>query len=489
MPYRLRFDGVNDNVTIVSGINGNVGTQTYSYRVKGILNALPTVAGVTGAFAFIGTTATGQANGVCVYSTGAVNLVSGNTLRYGTSAGFLSAGAPFDFTLSHLNTGAWTITDNITSSVVASGTFTTSTSWSGALNNIGRFSSTITSYLNADIEFIEVTGHVNANKWDAGLSDGTGTVLPTTNGLNQGTLVNFAVPDCWVFYSTGASWEGTIGKTSLTVSNKQLFTALGYQTDVGLLDIFHTGKQQSVSAGYSNVLNKTTDDLSNKQLVLQAGAVLDLVKYTEDISYKQLEVQAGTSVSFTGLLNKQNYPVTYKQLSTQLGWSGSSQKQTLFLSSKQESVNAGFVVEQSKQSLVLNGEQLSVEAGSSISFVGTLSKQNYLLSQKALGSSLGAVVTVPKANLPVSFKPLSKLDTLSLTIGKSSLSLTGKALGLINGHLLEAQKRTLNLVTKQLSLGEIVYPIVPVERLFTIEHKNNIYIFKQNINVHIMKGK
>lgn len=216
MSYRLRLNPAGSSgtefVSLATGITGNVGTQTYSYRVKGILNALPTVAGTPGAFGFIGTTATGQGNGICVYSTGAVGLVSGNTPRYGTSAGFLSVGVPFDFTISHISTGAWTITDNITTTVVASGTFTASTSWSGSLNNIGRLSSTTVHYLNADIEFIEVTGqHVNGRTWDANLSNGTGVILPTTVGTNQGTLTNFggATDSWWVYYSDVEEHFGT----------------------------------------------------------------------------------------------------------------------------------------------------------------------------------------------------------------------------------------------------------------------------------------
>lgn len=222
MSYVLRFnpDGSSGNnyVSFVTGITGNLGTQTYSYRVKGILNALPTVTGTPGAFGFIGTATNAQSNGICVYSTGAVNVISGGSLRYGTSAGFLSVGVPFDFTVSHISTGAWTITDNLTSTVVASGTFTASTSWSSSLNNIGRLNSTTTHYLKADIELIEVTGHTNARTWDANLSGGTGDILPTTVGTNQGTLVNFPMDNReWVFYGSGDQelLLGTLSSTTV----------------------------------------------------------------------------------------------------------------------------------------------------------------------------------------------------------------------------------------------------------------------------------
>lgn len=216
MSYRLRLNPAGSSgtefVSLATGITGNLGTQNYSYRIKGILNAMPTVAGNTGAFAFIGSAGNAQSNGICVYSTGAVNVLSGGTLRYGTLAGFLSAGEPFDFTVNHVNTGAWTITNNITSTVVASGTYTASTSWSASLNNIGRLNSSTTHYLNADIELIEVTGqHTNGRVWDANLSNGTGTILPTTVGTNQGTLTNFggATDSWWIYYSDVEEHFGT----------------------------------------------------------------------------------------------------------------------------------------------------------------------------------------------------------------------------------------------------------------------------------------
>jgi hypothetical protein len=265
---RLNPDGSsNDNfVSLASGITGNVGTQTYSYRVKGILNALPTVAGTPGAFAFIGTTATGQGNGICVYSTGAVGLVSGNTPRYGTSAGFLSVGVPFDFTISHINTGAWTITDNLTSTVVASGTFTASTSWSGSLNNIGRLNSTTTHYLKADIELIEVTGHTNARTWDANLSGGTGDILPTTVGTNQGTLVNFTTVDAdkWINYGgTAATMAAALFSLSSVSSaleaNIQLMSTLASVSYISsALSAGATGLAASLQARSTAAAQATT---------------------------------------------------------------------------------------------------------------------------------------------------------------------------------------------------------------------------------------
>lgn len=291
MTIALRFnpDGSSGNnyVSFATGITGNVGTQTYSYRVKGILNALPTVAGTPGAFAFIGTTATGQGNGICVYSTGAVGLVSGNTPRYGTSAGFLSVGVPFDFTVSHINTGAWTITDNLTSTVVASGTFTASTSWSGSLNNIGRLNSSTTHYLKADIELIEVTGHTNARTWDANLSGGTGDILPTTVGTNQGTLVKFTTVDADKWINYGGVPEYTVNITG---------TYAGYTASV-IADATEPVFTVSVAASYASYIAAVNS--TNTKPIKSASIVSTYPSYTTNISATGGNVTYNSSINAT----------------------------------------------------------------------------------------------------------------------------------------------------------------------------------------------
>ena len=48
-----------------------------------------------------------------------------------------------------------------------------------------------------------MSGFSNAEKWDSNLSGGTGSILPTVSGSNQGTLVNFP--------TDGTQWETTGG--------------------------------------------------------------------------------------------------------------------------------------------------------------------------------------------------------------------------------------------------------------------------------------
>lgn len=460
MGYRLRFDGTNDFVQIATACSVNWGTATYTIEFGAIVTRFP----ASGNEGILGSDA-GTTTGITLRQLsgdGALAVVTGGTFRYASAAGLVILNEYHVYRLEHdTGTGAFRwYRDGV--QFGSSGTFTTSTTQTvrcfGRANTGGGFAQ-------MDLEYIELTGFTNANEWDANLSLGTGTTLPTADTVNQGTLNNFGGSP-WIFYSADVSWSGTIGKTSLTVTTKALLTSLGYQQSIVKSSGTVSPKSLNIAAGHSQTINKNTLTLSPKQLA----------------------VQAGTSVSFTGLINKTNFPVTYKTLSSQLGWSGNNGKQTLVLNGQPEQVSAGFEVEASKSTLMIGDKQLSLTAGSSISFVGVLNKTNYPVSNKGMDVHAGHVSEINNQNIPIQTKQLSieSGGGLSLTIGKSSLSLTGKALGLINGQILSAQKRVLTLVGKQLSLGEIEYPIVPVERIFTIKQKDTTYILKQTINLHVM---
>lgn len=198
MPYALRFDGFNDVVSIASGMTGNAGTSTYSFRIKsGPAGITLPVSGLTG---FIGSSSASTSNGIVVTSTGQLRIYTAGSNRYGSTSQLIFSGVEFDYTLTHVSAaGAWDIYNNLTNSPTGeSGNFTASTSFS-ALNQFGR-SSSAGAYLQGDIALIAVTGLANAQTWDADLSVGVGSTLPTVSGTNQGTLTNFTVPDCWISY-------------------------------------------------------------------------------------------------------------------------------------------------------------------------------------------------------------------------------------------------------------------------------------------------
>lgn len=487
MTYRLRSDGVDDVVQIASAITiASLGTQAWTFRYKGEIQT------VTGTTALAGTSSSSTVAGPAVSTTGQMIIRSSANVTIATSpAGFIIFGENHKYECDHAAGGAisWKRDDV----EIGTGSYTaTGTSWTN-INQFFRASSAATARLPSDTDYIEFVGTVNANKWDAGLSDGTGTILPTSNGLNQGTLVNFTVPDCWVFYSTGSSWEGTIGKTSLNVTTKQLLTSLGYSVSTGKSTLTLTTDQLSVSVGTVLGVGKQSLVLNTKPEDVQLGYVNVLSKQAYTLLTKQLSVVVGANTPFTGTLNKTSYALSGKQLavnaglnldvikdsfslspktlSNTLGWNSGFDKQTLNVSGKQESTDLGYVIDINELNLAISGKPFSIQTGTSVSFIGELGKSDLNLVGKPLSVSAGT--SVPFIGL----------------LGKTSLSLSGKALSRLHGQILDVQKQSISLVTKQLSIGEVVYPIIPVERLFTFTDKGRTYLFKQTTNIYLMKGK
>lgn len=219
----LVFDGVNDIVTFSSAMTGNAGASAYTMRVKSGPSGITLPA--SGLAAFIGTSTNSAQTGIMTNSAGRLMIYTSASLRYGSTNGFIQSGVPFDITLTHNADGTWDFYDNINGVTNSSGTFATSTSF-GNLNCFGRASSTNATHLQGQIEFIEVTGLANSEKWDANLSGGTGSVLPTVSGNNNGTLVNFPTDGSqWGGFGSSAtlSFAGTLPK--LTASSTLVVAA------------------------------------------------------------------------------------------------------------------------------------------------------------------------------------------------------------------------------------------------------------------------
>lgn len=348
-------------------------------------------------------------------------------------------------------------------------------------------------YGNMAFYTMSITAASGNRFYDASASGGTGTSLPDTTSGQNGTLFGFSVPADWVFYSSGSSFSGTIGKTSLSSVTKQLSTSLGYSVATGKSSATLNTDQLDISLGYSNVVNISTNTPNTRQLNISVGAVLGVGKqslilntqqestqlgYVNVLSKqeytlltKQLSVVVGANLPFTGVLNKTTYSLSGKQLDIVAGWNSGLNIQSLNVDGKQESANLGYVVDINELSIPVIGKPFSIQTGTSISFIGELSKSDLNIVGKPLSVDAGTVI------------PFIGL------LGKTSLSLSGKALSRLYGQILDIQKQSVSLVTKQLSVGEVVYPIIPVERLFTFTDKGRTYLFKQTTNVYLLTNK
>lgn len=300
----------------------------------------------------------------------------------------------------------------------------------------------------------------------------SGVALVDEVSGQNGTIQNPPAGNAqWVFYSSGStSWEGTIGKTSLPIVNKSLSINTGQLLSPNKVTLTLSTKQQSISTGFVATNGKTSLTLSPKQESINVGYINTLSKLGLALLQKQLSITVGANLPFTGVIGKTTYALNGKQLGLALGWNGGVDKSTLPVSNKQESVLAGFVNTINEINIPVNGKPLNLQTGTSISYVGTINKGSLNVSGKPLNVVAGT--SIPFVGL----------------MQKTSLTLTGKQLGVVRGQVLDLQKQALNIVGKQLSLGEIVYPIVPIERVFTIKDGDRIHYFKQTTTVYVMKN-
>jgi hypothetical protein len=269
--------------------------------------------------------------------------------------------------------------------------------------------------------------------------------------------------------NVSVEWQGNIGKTSLTVSNKLMITSLGYTNVVNKSTLNLQPDQLQRSTGFGSSIVKRNLPVNTKSLNRSTGFASAIVKRNLPISLKQLAVAAGASLPFTGVLNKATYALTPKQLRVVAGWSNSASKLSLSISGKVEGVQLGRVLNLTEQNLTLQPKTLTAQTGTSVSFLGEIVKGQLNVATKPLGATTG--------------------QALSFTgsINKTSLTLSGKTLSSVRGMVLDIQKESFDLVTKSLTFGLQQYPIVPIERIFTLTDKGRTFLFKQITTVYIIK--
>lgn len=365
----------------------------------------------------------------------------------------------------------------------------------GAIQTIAALNSSATR--GGSLKYLKYTDFVtpaNNRLYDANLSNGTGTILPESiSGINATQVGAWPADNSeWVFYESGGgvAWTGVIGKTNLTPVSKNLLTVLGYSSVVNKHTNNLTNKQLNLSSGfsksfvkgggalvnkslttslgYSQTLNQSGEQLTQKILSVKAGYSSVLGNQNLLLTGKQLNISTGTAISFTELINKASYTLGYRAFEVSAGFNSNLVDGSLTIQGKQENILAGFNNTINELNLNISEKQLNIQTGTEISFIGILTKNNILINNKQLDVSAGTSI------------PFNSI------LQKTRLNLSGKQLDTTRGQILELQKQAINLVTKGLILGEPTYPIVPVERLFTLKIKDTTYLFKQKTTVYII---
>lgn len=218
----LISDGVNDVVSLPAGSTSNVGTTAYTWWIKGTLRAAP--AGIAG---ILGTSSSTNSSGFITSATLQLRVYSAGSSRYNTGDNFFIVGEYHHYRLEHDAGGAWRAYRDDMITPVASGTFTTNTSFA-VLNQMFRSSSASAMYTAWDMEEMGITSTTFSETYQANLSGGTGSILRTASGNNNGTLVNFPTDGSqwggfgatYTLTADGGSWSYSGGDSALAFNRK-----------------------------------------------------------------------------------------------------------------------------------------------------------------------------------------------------------------------------------------------------------------------------
>ncbi|HAT42342.1 MAG TPA: hypothetical protein DCS87_11590 [Rheinheimera sp.] len=262
MGYRWRLDGVNDYAQFGSSISIDLGGNQYALELKCIINAWPTTFG--GIIGRNGTPA-----GFFIMPNGAIATYSSGTQRYASAAGFFILGELHTYRLEHDVGGAWRVyRDGV---LFGSGTFSTAAT-AAPITRIGQATNGDNSYCSMDLEYIEVTGVANGQKWNAGLSGGAGITLQTDSGSNPATLINTATDGSqWVFFDSGAG-----------VAAQPVTVAAAKQQDIA----------SSITVGVSQSPTVVTASQADRASTLNVSAAQPI----EALPAKQQDVAIATTV-------------------------------------------------------------------------------------------------------------------------------------------------------------------------------------------------
>jgi len=231
---------------------------------------------------------------------GRLQLTVGGTNAFFTAGGFgLNDGVFHKYRLEHDAGGAWRVyRDGI---LFGSGTYTGALTTTQPLNAIFKRSSATGSVTSANLRFkyLEAVGFgAGSAKWDADLSGGAGSILPTFSGTNNATLVAFPADDSeWVFYSTGATYTltaqggsfsysgGSADLTYTTAGPTYKLTALGgsFSYSGGSADLLLNRKLTAQGATY-NYSGGSASLLRGFKVVAQGGTFI-YVGGSADLTY------------------------------------------------------------------------------------------------------------------------------------------------------------------------------------------------------------
>lgn len=429
----LQFDGVNDVVTLPTTMVCATGTTSWIFEFNIAISSYP----ASGNRYFTGVP-TGTTNGgFCLRQAsgnGALALVVAgtNVAGFTSPTGYiLDDGALHTYRVERdAATGVRFYRDDMVTPV-ATVSWVTGSNFSLSIGRFGAGSTSAGSSAAFDLGYFDfVSGFSNAQKWDANLSGGTGNILPTVSGSNQGVLVNFPTDN--------SQWIGFGGTDAIVDLIKTTISTLS--------------KSISIATGASVSVTKSLSTISSKTLQSVADAKVNVVKSSPVVIGKLLVGQTDSSVNASVDLIKSTQTAASKLLVSTADAYVSVQKSQQSVLAKTFGVTAGANVNLSKSVLTVVGKLLIGSTESSIDAVVTISKGSVLIRPVLQNVSADA-----NADVLISKAIVKEYDVQA----KSD-------------NFVNIQKGTLLVVGKMLSVGREPSP-VGIERIFAIEVDEKIF--------------
>lgn len=213
MAYYLVADRTGQYIQLPNPISVNYGTDAYTIEIKCTMLDSSNNNTLLGQSVTTSTTD----NNISFTTSGRLQIAAGGSNAYFTSANFgLFDGLPHVYRLEHDAGGAWRAYRD--GALFQSSSYSTSRTGTNPLSRMFR-QSTTSATSSWNFYYLTITGFSVNDTWDANLSGGTGSVLPSLSGSNNGTQAGSWPSDDseWVFYSTGGTTY-TLTATGATYS-------------------------------------------------------------------------------------------------------------------------------------------------------------------------------------------------------------------------------------------------------------------------------
>lgn len=297
MSTYLIFDGVNDVVTLPTTMVCNTGTDSWVWEFSIAISSYP----ASGNRYFIGSNNASTNAGIGLRPAsgdGALALVVAgvNVSGFTSPTGYiLDDGALHTYRVER-DAGA-DVRFYRDSSLISTVSWVTGTASTLTIGRFGAGSMSTSGIAAFNLEYFEfVSGFSNAEKWDSNLSGGTGSILPTVSGNNQGALVNFPTDNSQWGGAGGAAITG-----SASVTMPQMAVAVSGSVSVASLSatIALTMPQMSVAASASDSAPLVTASYAfvMPQFAVDASAIASVPTFTASASVTMPQMSAAISGS------------------------------------------------------------------------------------------------------------------------------------------------------------------------------------------------